>query len=141
MLTSGVTFLNVLGWGWSGFMLNVTYGPPDGVPLLYSNVYDSPAPPQAPPGTAVRPYESCQDSRQHASCVQRAWAGRALTASVRLRVDPAERMAHAPVTRLLLPHRWHLLCLAGEDQLGAAGVAGELAQRGGRRGLHQPQRP
>ncbi|GFR41905.1 hypothetical protein Agub_g2695 [Astrephomene gubernaculifera] len=48
-----VSFLNLRGWGWSGYKLDVTYKFPDEVPILYNNSYYNPSPP--PPQTSLFP--------------------------------------------------------------------------------------
>lgn len=45
MLLNGVTYQDLVGWGWHGYKTEVTFRPPPGVTILYNNVYDPPSPP------------------------------------------------------------------------------------------------
>ncbi|EFJ48733.1 hypothetical protein VOLCADRAFT_90528 [Volvox carteri f. nagariensis] len=35
-----ITFVNITGWGWNGWLVNLTYSCPSDVPLLYNNAYE-----------------------------------------------------------------------------------------------------
>ncbi|KXZ48633.1 hypothetical protein GPECTOR_26g536 [Gonium pectorale] len=48
-----IRFTTLLGWGWSGFRVNITYIFPPDVPVMYHNFFQPPSPPLPPGGNAV----------------------------------------------------------------------------------------